>query len=64
MVQGSVPKHLLPRQPEKVNPGEGKAVRVIRVPASKAASHVFPQRIPLGVLVTLPVPVIAILKRT
>jgi len=57
MVQGPVPPHLGPFQPVSVEPGAGVAVKVTTVPIGKAATHVVPQSMPSGWLVTVPDPV-------
>jgi hypothetical protein len=54
-VQVEVPEQA-PDQPAKVEPVPGVAVRVTLVPLEKEALHVEPQLIPLGLLVTVPVP--------
>jgi hypothetical protein len=46
-----------PDQPAKVEPVPGVAVRVTLVPLEKEALQVEPQLMPLGLLVTVPVPV-------
>lgn len=56
MVQAVVPAQA-PLQPTKFDPGFAVAVRVTVVFALKAELQEWPQLIPLGVLVTLPVPV-------
>jgi hypothetical protein len=55
-VQEPVPEQLPPDQPEKVEPAAGVAVRVTTVPLVNEATHVEPQEIPAGALVTVPVP--------
>jgi hypothetical protein len=52
-----VPLHPSPFQPVKVDPLAGAAVSVMLVPKSKRALHVLPQLIPMGLLVTVPLPV-------
>jgi len=54
-VQPAVPLQA-PPQPEKLDPDAGLAVRVIFVPELKFAVQVFPQLMPDGLLLTLPVP--------
>ena len=46
-----------PDQPAKVEPVLGAAVSVTDVPKPKVALHVVPQLMPVGLLVTVPVPV-------
>jgi hypothetical protein len=57
--QVPVPEHGA-SQPVKVEPVAATAVRVTCVPLSKLAVHVAPQLIPAGALVTVPVPVPAL----
>ncbi len=57
IVQGPVPPHLGPAQPVRVEPGAGVAVKVTTVPVGNAATHVVPQSMPGGWLVTVPDPV-------
>lgn len=45
-----------PPQPPKVDPFVGVGVRVTSVPSSKSALQLDPQFIPVGVLLTVPVP--------
>jgi hypothetical protein len=47
-------------QPVKVDPAEAVAVNTITVPLAKPNEHVGPQLIPVGLLVTVPVPVPAL----
>ena len=47
----------LPDQPANVEPAAGVAVKVTAVPLLKVVEQVLPQLIPVGLLVTLPVPV-------
>src|SRR5438034_6773068 len=56
-----VPVHPPPLQPLKVEPAAGVAVTVTAVPLGKLAEHVAPQVIPAGELVTVPLPVPALL---
>src|SRR5215471_15709798 len=60
-VHRPVPLHPSPLQPVKREPLSGVAVSVTLVPWSKAALHVLPQLIPTGLLVTVPLPVPALL---
>ena len=60
-VQVLVPEQPPPLQPVKVEPASGAAVRVTAAPLANAAVHVAPQEIPPGLLVTVPVPVPALL---
>src|SRR5439155_25284011 len=55
-----VPEHPPPLQPVKVEPAAGVAVSVTAVPLVKLAEQVTPQVIPAGVLVTVPIPVPAL----
>src|SRR5437879_1139138 len=52
-----MPEQPPPRQPVKVEPAAGAAVKATAVPLANAAEHVAPQEIPAGLLVTVPVPV-------
>jgi len=54
--QGPVPVQPAPLQPVNVDPFVGVAVRVTVVPVANSAAHVPGQEIPLGLLVTVPVP--------
>src|SRR5438309_1341194 len=56
-----VPEQPPPLQPVKVEPAAGVAVRVMVVPFAKLAEQVTPQLIPAGELVTVPLPVPALL---
>jgi len=56
-VQAPVPEQAPPLQPLKVEPAAGAAVSVTAVPLVKLAEHVAPQVIPVGALVTVPLPV-------
>src|SRR6266550_3954752 len=60
-VQAPVPEHPPPLQPVKVEPAAGVAVSVTTVPLAKLAEQVAPQVIPAGELVTVPLPVPALL---
>src|SRR5207249_2757507 len=60
-VQAPVPEQLPPLQPVKVEPAAGVAVSVTAVPLAKLAVHVAPQVMPAGALVTVPLPVPALL---
>jgi hypothetical protein len=53
--QDPLPLHA-PDQPSKIDPLSGAAVKVTLVPVLNAKSHVAPQSMPLGELVTTPVP--------
>jgi hypothetical protein len=55
--QVAVPEHPSPDQPVKVEPVEATAVRVTTVLFGKLYKQVEPQLMPLGELVTVPVPV-------
>src|SRR5207302_1138339 len=61
MVQGPVPAQPPPVQPVKEEPAAGAAVRVTAVPLGKLAEQVAPQLMPAGLLVTVPMPVPALL---
>jgi len=52
-----VPEHPAPDQLAKVDPLAEIASNVTAAPGAKAKAHVPPQLIPLGVLMTVPVPV-------
>jgi len=54
-VQDPVPEQA-PLQPAKAEPVAGVAVRATGVPSVKDEEHVFPQSIPAGLLLTLPLP--------
>src|SRR5215469_3281349 len=56
-VQVPVPLHPSPLQPVKVEPLAGAAVSVTLVPRSKGALQVLSQFTPVGVLITVPLPV-------
>src|SRR5438094_943514 len=56
-----VPEQPPPLQPLKVEPAAGVAVSVTAVPLVKLAEQVTPQLIPTGALVTVPLPVPALL---
>src|SRR5207244_814751 len=60
-VQAPVPEHPPPAQPVKVEPAAAVAVSVTAVPLVKLAEQVTPQLIPAGELVTVPLPVPALL---
>src|SRR5207249_6592909 len=60
-VQVPVPEQAPPVQPVKVKPAAGVAVNVTAVPLVKLAEQVRPQLIPTGALVTVPLPVPALL---
>ena len=57
ITQGPIPPHRGPAQPVKVEPAAGVAVNVTTVPVGNPATHVEPQSIPAGWLVTVPDPV-------
>jgi hypothetical protein len=54
--QGPVPVQPAPLQPVNVDAFVGVAVSVTVVPVAKSATHVPGQEMPLGLLVTVPVP--------
>src|SRR4029453_4897187 len=56
VVQVPVPAHPPPLQPAKTDPADAVAVNVTELPVGKGALHVFPQLMPAGLLVTVPVP--------
>ena len=56
-MHGAVLEQPPPLQPWKVEPLAGVAVRVTCVPLSKEAEQVAPQLIPVGLEVTVPLPV-------
>jgi hypothetical protein len=58
--QVPVPLHPPPLQPVKLDPLDADAVKVTLVLASKLAEQVAPQLIPAGLLVTVPVPLPAL----
>src|SRR5438132_6829110 len=60
-VQAPVPEQPPPLQPVKVEPAAAVAVSVTVVPPAKLAEQVAPQVIPTGELVTVPLPVPALL---
>src|SRR5207249_698877 len=60
-VQAPVPEQPPPLQPVKVEPAAGVVVSVTAVPLAKLAEQVAPQLIPTGALVTVPLPVPALL---
>jgi hypothetical protein len=55
-IQVLVPLQPPPDQPANIDPLEGVAVRVTWMPEVKLASQVAPQLIPVGLEVTVPVP--------
>ena len=56
-VHEAVPLQPPPLHPVNVEPPVGEAVRVTVLPLANSPAHVVPQEIPLGLLVTVPVPV-------
>ena len=56
-VQEPVPVHPPPLQPAKTDPEAGAAVSVTAVPPENDLEQVVPQLMPLGLLVTVPLPV-------
>jgi hypothetical protein len=56
-IQDPVPLQPPPLQPVNVEPPVGAAVRATVLPLGKSAAQIVPQEIPLGLLVTVPVPV-------
>ena len=56
-----VPEQPPPLQPENVESAAGLALRVTAVPLGKLPEQVAPQAIPAGALVTVPLPVPALL---
>src|SRR5205807_795823 len=54
--QVPVPVQPPPLQPVKVEPAAGAAVKVTTVPIVKEFEHVAPHEIPVGLLVTVPLP--------
>jgi hypothetical protein len=61
MAHVPVPEQPPPLQPVKVEPAAGVAVRVMAVPLAYAAMQVGLQEMPAGLLVTVPIPVPALL---
>src|SRR5262249_57967043 len=59
-----VPEHGPPLQPVNVDPAAGVAVRVTTVPVVKAVEQVGSQAMPAGTLVTLPLPVPALVTES
>src|SRR5436309_6019989 len=59
-VQAPVPEQPPPLQPPKVEPAAGAAVSATAVPLVKLAAQVAPQVMPAGELVTVPLPVPAL----
>ena len=59
-VQAPVPAHPPPLQPANVEPVAAAAVKVTAVPLVYEAEHVAPQLMPAGLLVTVPLPVPAL----
>jgi hypothetical protein len=64
IVHGPVPAHPPPVQPSNFEPGAAVAVSVTSVPAENVAEHVVPQLSVAGELVTVPVPLPALLTET
>src|SRR5437773_4754507 len=64
IVHAPVPLQPPPLQPVKVEPAAAVAVNVTAVPLAKLAEQVAPQLIPTGALVTVPLPVPALLTVT
>lgn len=56
VVQVPVPLHPPPLQPAKIDPADAVAVSVTELPVGNEALQVFPQLMPAGLLVTVPVP--------
>jgi hypothetical protein len=56
-LQEPVPEQPPPLQPANTDPEAGTAVSVTVVPPENDREHVIPQLMPLGLLVTVPVPV-------
>jgi hypothetical protein len=56
VVHGVVAPHPPPLHPVNVNPGSGLAVNVTELLTGKDATQVPPQSMPVGLLVTVPVP--------
>ena len=61
MQEGAAPLHPPPLQLVNVEPAVGAAVRVTVLPVTKSAAQTVPQEIPLGSLLTVPVPVPALI---
>jgi hypothetical protein len=59
-VHAAMPLHPPPDHPANTDPELGVAARLIEEPLAKLALHVEPQLIPAGVLVTVPVPLPAL----
>ena len=60
-VQEPVPEQPPPLQPVKVEPAAGAAVKVTAVPLGNVPEQVVPHEMPAGALVTVPLPVPALL---
>jgi len=60
-VHGPVPEQA-PDQPTKIEPRPGVAVSVTVVPAANDVEHVNPQLMPVGLLVTVPLPLAVTVK--
>src|SRR2546422_11344960 len=59
-VQAAVPEQPPPLQPPKIDPESGMAVNVTAVPLAKFVVQFAPHAMPAGVLVTVPLPVPAL----
>jgi hypothetical protein len=62
VVQVPVPLHPPPLQPARFDPADAVAVSVTELPVGNGALQVAPQLMPDGLLVTVPVPVPALLN--
>lgn len=62
VVQVPVPLHPPPLQPTKIEPAAAVAVSVTELFVGNEALQVAPQLMPAGLLVTVPVPVPALLR--
>ena len=58
--QDAVPGQLTPLHPAKTEPRSGVAVRVTLVPLTYDAEQAAPHAIPVGLLVTVPLPVLPV----
>jgi hypothetical protein len=61
MVRTPSKQSVSPLHPAKIDPEEGTAVRVTRVPEEYACEQSLPQLMPAGLLFTLPLPVPSLL---